>query len=109
MVGKEATNVKINENPVYKYTFRFTDSSGNVREITDETHRTDLVEDDNRERLLYDRHDPENGMLLDIVPGGVTFDVDGQIQPASPVKTAVYLILPLLALGGHGGYILLGL
>lgn len=53
LVSKERTSTQINDAYVYKLTFSFQDSSGIDHEITEKTHQTHLLEDDNEEYLLY--------------------------------------------------------
>jgi hypothetical protein len=71
LVNKEATNTSINEQKVYKMTFEFTAKDGKVYRAIAKTHKTYNLEDDEEEQLFYDPHNPENAVLLDILPPAV--------------------------------------
>ena len=46
LILKVPTNTKINEQTVYKLTFRFKDKLGNEFSVSDKTHLPDLLEYD---------------------------------------------------------------
>ena len=71
LVNKEATNTSINEQTVYKMTFEFTAKDGKVYRALAKTHKTYNLEDDEEEQLFYDPYNPENAVLLDILPPAV--------------------------------------
>ncbi|MBS4035301.1 MAG: DUF3592 domain-containing protein [Ignavibacterium sp.] len=68
LVGKEPTSVKINNRPVYKLYFRFTAADGNTYDTACKSHLTRLLEDEEKEKLVYDPNAPEQALLLDSLP-----------------------------------------
>lgn len=104
LVDKTATSARVNDEPVYKLTFAFTDDDGREHHVVHKTHRTEALEDDNEERLLYDPLHPDVAMMVDTLPGLPDLDASGHIRQ-QPVSAAS-LIIPLLTLGGHGIYAL---
>jgi hypothetical protein len=106
LISKEATNTRINEQPVYKLTFEFTDEYGSHYEAVSKTHQPYVLEDEPEERLLYDPHNPAYAVMLDSLPGGPDIDEMGNIQPASLTRGLLVLILPVLTLVGHSTVLL---
>lgn len=102
LVGKEATNTKINKQTVYKLTFEFTTESGEVARVSDSTHETWRLEDEHEEQLLYDPARPSSGALVDALPGGVKFSEQGEVIECSVTHAATRLVIPLTAVVGHG-------
>jgi len=70
-ISKESTNVKINEQTVYKLKFEFTAKNGEKYETYSKTHKPHLLEDDEFEKLVYDRDEPKNAVLIDTLPKSV--------------------------------------
>jgi len=68
LVGKEATSMKINKQTVYKLYFRFTAADGNTYDTVCKSHITHLLEDEEKEKLVYDPNSPEQALLLDSLP-----------------------------------------
>ena len=77
--SKAPTNVTINKMPVYKLTFAFKAEDGIEYNAVCKTHQTAAVEDDERERLLYDPVRPGNAVLLDSLPGAPRIDDMGHL------------------------------
>lgn len=96
------TNTRVNNQTVYKLTFEFTADDGRYCEVVAKTHLTSRLRDDDQERLLYDPDNPSYAVMLDNLPGKPDIDELGQIRPASPGSGWLVLVLPLLALLGHG-------
>lgn len=69
LVGKQATNVRINRIPVMAMTFEFKTLDGLSARCTAKTHLTRDLEDDAEEPLVYDPLDPSVAVLLDDLPG----------------------------------------
>ncbi len=68
---KEATNTKINKQTVYKVFFTFTTKNGILTESSVKTHKTHLLEDEEKEQLVYDAENPTNAVLIDSLPKAV--------------------------------------
>ncbi len=95
LVSKVATNVKINDSPVFKYEFGF-EANGKQHIAICKTHQTGLVEDEEREIILYDRYNPGHNIVFDAesVPA---ITEQGELEPAPFWKIAL-ILLPILGL-----------
>jgi hypothetical protein len=97
MVSKEATGseVKINNNryPIFKYSFEF-EAGGKTRTAICKTHQGWLVEDEEREIILYDRFNPDFNLVYDAAANVPAISEYGMLKPASFGKV-LYLLLPL--------------
>ncbi|HLG03469.1 MAG TPA: DUF3592 domain-containing protein [Bacteroidia bacterium] len=70
ITGKERTNMKINNNRVYKFSFQFEANGATYTGIT-KTHKPGLLEDEAKERIIYDPNRPEKAMMVDALPRAV--------------------------------------
>ena len=70
-ISMKATNTKINEQTVYDLTFEFTAKDNKVYQTHAKTHKYQSLQDDEFEKLVYDRDDPENAVLVDVLPRSV--------------------------------------
>ena len=105
LVSKDPTNVKVNDRMVYKLTFAYVDQAGKRFEVIEKTHQTAELEDEEAERVLYQRDNPSNAVLLDALPASLHIDAQGKIEALPLYKTIGVAILPLLTIVGHGSYI----
>ncbi|MEM9858439.1 MAG: hypothetical protein AAF843_13835 [Bacteroidota bacterium] len=71
LAGKEPTNSTVNGETVYKLTFEFKADDGRAYQVSTKTHKTDELEDENYEVLIYDPQDPSRAFLADSLPWGV--------------------------------------
>lgn len=104
LVNKVATNTQINKRRVYLMTFEFTTENGMTAEASTKTHRTELLEDDERENLIYDPDNPENAVTLDTLPAAVTVNESGELRADGFFSLLLSLTLPVVTLAGHGAY-----
>lgn len=74
------TGGKINNREIYDMYFRFTDQSGTERNAIGSTHKTELLEDEAQERIVYDPDNPGNAVVVDAMPGRVRKFIDRNIQ-----------------------------
>jgi len=96
LLSKRRTLARVNNKPVYRFEFRFEDSSGNSHTIVAKTHRTELVEDEERELVLYDPERPERAVVVDTLPGPPSIDSLDRVEPGSagvPVATLIPALL----------------
>lgn len=100
LVNKQATQTRINDQTVYKLTFEFADLSGTTQKMTVRSHMPETLEDDDRERLLYDPTRPQDAVLWDNVPGSPEVDERGQLKPTAG-SALVVMIIPALSIIGH--------
>jgi hypothetical protein len=106
LVDKQPTNTKINNQMVYKLTFEYVDEAGQQHRISDKTHHTHLVEDEQTEHLFYNPRNPSEGKLVDVLPGRPKVEPDGSIGWAGVGSTAIRALLPV---GGTAAHAAVGL
>jgi len=106
LISKERTNVKINEQTVYKLTFKFKDTFGYEHEAIVKTHQTESLEDEKLETLMYMEENPKKAILTDSLPGSLKIDESGIITSASSGKAIAALFLPAISILGHGSYLM---
>ena len=110
MVGKTATNQTVNTGgsvrPVMKYLFAF-EYEDTIYHATCSTHRTDLVEDEETESILFDRYNPAFNLVYDAVPNVPAIGPKGNMVPA-PARKAWVLFLPAFGIAVNIVYLLLG-
>jgi hypothetical protein len=103
MCSKEATNttIKINNTtyPVFKYTFEF-EAEGRTRNASCKTHQAWLVEDEQREIILYDKYNPDFNIVYDATANMPSINEQGTLE-AVGIGKVVYLVLPLMGLAIH--------
>jgi len=109
LISREVTNMSINHQPVMKLTFEFTAHDGSTSQGIAKTHQPQALEDEAEEPLLCDPADPSTAVLLDSVAGSPRLDPAGQYEPRPMSKVIPLLIVPLLSIVGHTGYLLLSL
>lgn len=101
---KEATNANITINnrryPIYRYTFNFY-AEGQPYTATCKTHKTEVVEDEVEEIILYQPGYPAYNTVYDANENMPHIDEYGSVQPVSPKKAWV-LIIPGLSVLIHG-------
>lgn len=103
--SKVATSTRINNRLVYKLTFEFTTPDGNTHEAIGKTHMPEKLEDEAEEPLLYDPLRPSYAVMLDALPGSPRIDEYGNIRAGSAGAALLCLVLPVVTVLGHAGYI----
>ena len=95
LVAKEPSGVEVNDQPVYNLTFRFrTDDGVEHRGVVSALH-TVPIEDEPKERLLYDPRRPERIVVMDNLPGAAGVDAQGRLTGGG--DGVLELIAPVLA------------
>ncbi len=101
LLDKTATNstVKINgaTYPIFKYQFEF-ENGGKKYTGKCKTHQGWLVEDEEREIILFDRFNPKFNVVYDATPNMPGISAEGMLERA-PIGKGLSLLLPLLAIG----------
>lgn len=100
LIGKSATNTRINHRRVYELRFEFTTRDGRRATAKTRTTETDRLQDEALEPLLYDPADPTRAYLLDEAPARPQFDFNGTMI-GRPTAALATLILPAIVIGGH--------
>jgi hypothetical protein len=99
--SKRATNVTVNDRRLYALTFTFKADDGQTYHVTSKTTDPENLEDEPKERLLYDPIRPSSAVMFDALPGSPRMDGQGQFLPGQS-WSAVLLIIPLATVIGHG-------
>lgn len=110
LTSKLPTSMKINEQTVYELTFAFEAPPGGTYEVTARTHRAHQLEDEVRERLVYDPRDPHDASLLDDLPCRPAIDARGDFVvegSGQTVRAALNLLIPAATVFGNVAYTLL--
>jgi hypothetical protein len=82
MLSYEATNKMINDETVYAYKFEF--HANNKMYIAEcETHLTERVEDEETEKVLYDKIDPTFNLVYDAMGAAPNIDRSGRIEQSN--------------------------
>ena len=97
LASKKATNTRVNKQTVYKYTFEF-EVGGRKQEATCKTHLCHLVEDEEKEIILYDRFNPEFNFVFDAMPNVPNITEAGMLASA-PIWKVTNLLMPILGIG----------
>lgn len=79
VVAKSATGGKVNKKQVYKITFEFTDAQKNIVRSYLDTHKTERLQDEAEEPIVYLPSSPEKALMLDSLPESVRrfFEANG--------------------------------
>ncbi len=68
LIHAEPTNVKVNEQPVYKLTFEFKANRDKSQRCSVRSHLIRNFSDQHREKLIYDPGNPSNVVIIDMLP-----------------------------------------
>jgi hypothetical protein len=97
LVGKRETGSSVNEVPVMALTFEY-EVDGKTHAATVETLRPGLLEDDEREAMLYDLRSPSRATTLDHLPGSPKVTADGELEVR--LGTAIHLLIAPVVFAG---------
>jgi hypothetical protein len=107
LISKRETNVEVNDVPVMALTFEY-EVDGRRHTATVKTLTPALLEDDEREPMLYDPHEPWRATTLDHLPGSPRLAADGELEARAGFAGHL-LILPILSAGLAVAAAILGL
>lgn len=100
MLSYEPTNAVINDQTVYAYKFEF--HASNKTYIAEcKTHLTERVEDEETEKVLYDKADPKFNLVYDAMGAAPKIDRFGKIEQSNllALKVLISTIIGLLVNG----------
>jgi len=80
LIGRERTNMTINDRPVWKMVFEYTGRDGQRHEASANTTDTSRLEDEAQEPLLYDPDNPARAYVLDEAPARPQFESNGELR-----------------------------
>jgi Protein of unknown function (DUF3592) len=102
---KEPTNMRVNRQTVYKFTFTFKTSEGEICTANTKT-ATERFANDAEERVIYDPRQPRRVLLLANLSGAPQIGEDGHIVAGRLGPALCSSILPLATILGHGWWAL---
>jgi len=97
LLGRERTNVTVNDRPVWKLTFEYLARDGQRHEATASTTDTARLEDEAQEPLLYDPARPSVAYVLDEAPARPQFESNGDLR-GRPLPGLLSAIIPGLVI-----------
>ena len=97
LVSKTETTVTLNKAPIMALAFEYQANDGKTYTTTVKTISPERLEDDAREKMLYDPYAPERATPLDHLPGQPVVTSTGEID-AKPGSAVLVLVIPLLTL-----------
>jgi len=100
LLGRERTNVTVNNRPVWKLTFEFTARDGQRRQATASTTDPSRLEDEAEEPLLYDPDNPTAAYVLDEIPARPQFEPNGELRGRG-LAGAMSVIIPGLVIASN--------
>ncbi|GAB4435829.1 MAG: hypothetical protein OHK0011_19030 [Turneriella sp.] len=95
----EDTKIRIDNKPLMRLRFAFTDQQGRQHRIVFRTSNTQRVTDEQREKVLYLADKPSVSCLVDRLPGKVSVQPDGALRFNAQLHWSDYLPLLLILLG----------
>jgi hypothetical protein len=96
LISSEPTSTRINNRTVYKMSFEFTTKEGKKYNAVANTHLTELLEDEEREQILYMPDNPEKSTALDGMTGSPRLKNDNEWQAMDGGKALLYAIPPVI-------------
>lgn len=107
LISAEPTSMSVNNRPVFRLTFDFTDADGGLHEVTSRTTQPELLQDQKTEPVLYDPLHPDDAVMLDALPGAPSLTPEGSLGIEAPQSAYLLAIVPAATVLGHGAYLLL--
>jgi len=71
LIEKSPTSTRVNNQMVYKLVFEFEANDGVLYKAVAKTHKTADLEDEEREKLVYDTKNPAKSVMIDELPRSV--------------------------------------
>lgn len=110
LIKKRDTGTRINDQPVFEYSFRFKAADGYPHIATAKTHDREPLESEDGvpgkgEPLLYNPHKPADAVLLDDLPGAPRIGPTGEIL-GNAAGLVLSLLMPGATVLGHVGWAL---
>jgi hypothetical protein len=81
LVYAEPTNLRVNEQPVYKLTYEYNTSRDAVQKFSVRSHLIRNISDEHHEILIYDPGNPSSAVVVDTLPGPVARYILNKLYP----------------------------
>ena len=82
LVYAEPTNLRVNEQPVYKLTYEYATSHEDIQRFSVRSHLIRNISDDHKEILIYDPRHPSRALVVDTLPGPVARYILSKLYPS---------------------------
>ncbi len=82
LVHAEPTNLKVNEQPVYKLTYEYHTSRDNIQKFSVRSHLIRNISNEHSEILIYDPDNPGKVLVVDTLPGPVARYITHKLHPS---------------------------
>jgi hypothetical protein len=82
LVYAEPTNLRVNEQPVYKLTYEYTTRQEEVQKFSVRSHMIRNLSDEHTEILIYDPGNPAKAVVVDTLPGPVARYILNKLYPS---------------------------
>jgi hypothetical protein len=96
-----STNMRVNRQPVYEFTFVFKTLDGEVSTAKVRS-AAELFQNNAEELIVYDPRQPGRAQLLQALPGAPQIGEDGHIVSRRPASALLCAVVPLVSIFGHG-------
>jgi hypothetical protein len=94
LTDKRRTSMTVNKQRVYELIFEFQSYDGRPFTASARSHRTERLEDEHEEPLLYDPLDPSRSVMVDSLPSRPELDEAGNLRARSGAFVLFALLLP---------------
>lgn len=92
--GTTATNIRVNDETVYRYHFTFHDKQGVAHDISHTAHDASAITDEAEEPVLYDEAHPDQAVLLGTLPGNPRVNDDGTVTVSNIAGLPLMFVAP---------------
>lgn len=99
LIDKRPTNMTVNKQPVYELIFEFLSYDGRQFTTSTRSHRTERLEDEREEPLLYDPLDPSRSVMVDSLPSRPELDEAGNLRARPGAFMLFALLVPAFVVG----------
>jgi hypothetical protein len=82
LVYAEPTNLRVNEQPVYKLTYEYYTNRDDVQKFSVRSHMIRNISDEHTEILIYDPSNPAKALVVDTLPGPVARYILNKLHPS---------------------------
>ena len=82
LVLAEPTNLRVNEQPVYKLTFEFRSGRNKSERCSIRSHLIRNLSNEHKEKLIYDPRTPSNAIVIDTLPSPVARYILNKLYPS---------------------------
>ena len=97
LAGREKLKMEINDQPVFKFTFRF-EANGREYLASAQSHEPEKFDDGQPKAVLFDPRNPARNVVVNDLPGRIGLTPEGGIKPPAALQTMGTLLPPVIVL-----------